>query len=201
VSGYTLTQPELYYSLPSAVTKNTYTAQAPISALTTTSVPRCLIPALYFNTVGKSAHWEANGTIANTSAATFVFAAGLDTSPGTIAGTGGGTLFTMASVTPTAAVTCLFTMEFDIVCQAVGGGNSGTAGGTTLQVNGEIHVSTIANQGWTAGSTAKQTAMAGNTVTGVNNEINLWLELFGTWSASAAGNTTTLQQFKVYLEN
>jgi hypothetical protein len=40
-----------------------------------------------------------------------------------------------------------------------------------------------------------------STLTGLSNEINLWLELFGTWSASSASNTTTLKQFKVYLEN
>lgn len=192
MSGYTMTQPELYYALPAAVTKNTYTTQACISAVASTSVPRCLIPALYFSNLGKGVKVWAWGTIANTSAATFILAAGLDAVAGTIAGTGGATLVTTAAVTPTAATTCVFELEFDITTQAVGNA------GTTLQCNGEADVHAAASSSW---STGRQTAMFANTLTGVNNEIALYLELFGTWSASAAGNTTTLQQLKVYLEN
>jgi hypothetical protein len=193
VSGYTLTQGELFYCLPAAVTKNTYTSQAPISAIASTSVPRCMIPALYFSLIGKSARFTAWGTIANTSAATFIFAAGLDAAAGTIGGTGGGTLFTSASLTPTASVTAQWMMQGDVTCQAVGNL------GTTLQVNAEIRVSNVASAG--AWSTSFQDEMLATTLTGLNNEIPLFLELFGTWSASAAGNTTTLQQFKVYLDN
>lgn len=184
-----MTQSELYYGLPAAVTKNTFTTQAVISAPGANSVPRCLIPALYFSTVGKSVQVTAWGTIANTAAATFVFAAGLDTTAGTIANT----LFTTSALTPTAATTCVWHMDFDIVAQAVGNN------GTTLQVNGLISVSAAASSGaWSAGF---QSEMVANNITGVNNEAALYMELFGTWSASSASNTTTLQQFKVYLEN
>lgn len=193
MSGYTLTQGELFYSLPAAVTKNTFTTQACISAVASTSVPRCMIPALYFATVGKSLSIYAAGTIANTAAATFVMAAGLDSTAGTIAGTGGGTLFTSAALTPTASVTAPWDLNADIVCQAVGNL------GTTLQFNASVTAGNAASAGaWSAGV---QVAKFSTTVTGVNNEIQLWLELFGTWSASSSSNTTTLQQFKVYLEN
>jgi hypothetical protein len=186
--------PELYYSLPAAVTKNTFTSQAVISAPGSGSIPRCMIPAEYFSQVGKSIHFEANGTIANTSAATFVFAAGLDAAAATIGGAGGATLFTAPSLTPTASTTCLWTMEYDIVCQAVGNL------GTTLEIDGELDVSTVATDVWQTSGT-KQLLMNQSTLTGLNNEIPLWLELFGTWSASSASNTTTVKQFKVYLEN
>lgn len=192
MSQYTATMPELYYSLPAPVTKNTYTTQAVISAAASSSVPRCMIPANYFSLIGKSAHFEANGTIANTAAATFIFAAGLDAAAGTIAGTGGATLFTTSAVTPTASTTCPFTLEFDLVASAVGNA------GTTLQVAGEVNVHAAASAAW---STGRQSNMVNGNVTGVNNEISLWLELFGTWSASSASNTTTLNAFKVYLEN
>lgn len=192
MSGYTLTQPELYYALPAAVTKNTYTTQAVISAIASSSVPRCLIPANYFSLIGKSAKVWAWGTIANASAATFIFAAGLDAAAGTIAGTGGATLFTTAAVTPTASTTCVFEIDMDITCRAVGNA------GTTLQACGEIDVHAASASSW---STARQSAMFDNNLTAVNNEIALYLELFGTWSASSASNTTTLDQFKVYLEN
>jgi hypothetical protein len=152
-----------------------------------------MIPAGYFNLVGKSVHVDFKGSIANTAAATFVFAMGLDSTAGTIAGTGGATLFTSAALTPTAAVTAPFDGDFDITCQAVGNL------GTTLQLNGSIRANNVASSG--AWGTGAQQAMFGNNLTGINNEISLWLELFGTWSASSASNTTTLNQFKVYLEN
>lgn len=193
MSGYTATIFEEYYSLPAPVTKNTYTTQAPISAVASTSIPRCQIPAGYFSAIGKTLHFRAWGTIANTAAATFIFAAGLDATAGTIAGTGGATLFTSAALTPTAAVTAPWYMVADLTCQAVGNL------GTTLQCNALIHVNNVASSG--AWGTGMQEAMFANTLTGLNNEINLFLELFGTWSASSASNTTTLQQFKVFGEN
>jgi hypothetical protein len=188
MSGYTGTQFELFYEMPAAVTKNTYTTQAPISAIASSSVPRCMIPALYFSQIGKSLHFEANGTIANASAATFIFAAGLDSTAGTF----GSNLFTTGTVTPTASTVCPFTIEVDITAEAVGNA------GTTLEVCGEVDVHAAASSSWSA---SRQSCMFGNNVTGINNEVNLWLELFGTWSVSSVSNTTTLQQFKVYLEN
>lgn len=193
MSNYTGTVgPELYYALPATVTKNTFTTQAVISAAASSSIPRCMIPANYFNVIGKSIHFEANGTIANTAAATFIFAAGLDATAGTIAGTGGATLITTSALTPTAATTAPWTMTVDITTTAVGNA------GTSLTCCGEIDVHAAASGAWSSG---RQATMWGNLLTGVNNEINLFLELFGTWSASSASNTTTLQQFKVYLEN
>jgi hypothetical protein len=193
MSGFTGTPFEEYYVLPAPVTKNTYTTQAVISAAGTTSTPRCLIPANFFASIGKSLHARARFTIANTAAATFVLAAGLDSTAGTIAGTGGTTLFTSAALTPTAATTCVADLDFDITAQAVGNL------GTTLQLNGKCLVSSVASSG--AWNSTAQAAFFSNNLTGLNNEISLFLELFGTWSASNAANTTTLQQFKVYGEN
>jgi hypothetical protein len=193
MSGYTMTQMELYYTLIAPVTKNTYTTQAAISSPGANSIPRCLIPALYFTTIGKSLSIYAAGTLANTSGATFILAAGLDVTPGTIAGTGGATLFTSATLTPTASVTQPFEINMDIVCQAVGNA------GTTLQMNGNATFGAVASSGsWSAGVQASKFA---NNLTGINNELALYFELFGTWSASSASNTTTLQMLKVYGEN
>ena len=195
MSGYTMTQPELYYSLPAAVTRSNYVTatQACMSALTSTSIPRCMIPALYFSQIGKSVHFEANGTITGTASPTLIIAAGLDFAAGTIAGTGGATLFTTgATLTPASALTP-FTMEVDIVCQAVGNL------GTTLQTNGEIDVHGGLTGTW---STARSSSMFDVNSTGVNNEQNMWLELFATWTGTvSASDVTVLQQFKVYLEN
>jgi hypothetical protein len=194
VSGYTLTQPELYYSLPASVTRNNYVTatQACMSALASTSVPRCMIPAMYFSAVGKSAHWEANGTITGTASPTLALAAGLDSVAGTIAGTGGATLFSAPTITPTATATP-FDMAFDITCQAVG------SLGTTLVLNGDIHVHGGATNTW---STARNSNMISASITGINNEIALWMELFATWTGTVStSDTTTLTQFKLWLEN
>jgi hypothetical protein len=191
MSGYTMTQPELYYSLPTAVTKNTYTTQAILSAPGTTAVPRCMIPANYFSVIGKSIHFEANGTIECDSAASFTMAAALDTTGGTI--NASGILFTTAALAMSTSATVFpWTAEVDIVTQAIG------ATDTTLQVNGEVDIHGGATGAW---STARNSSMFSNSLATIDNEVNLWLELLGTWTVSGATNTTTLQQFKVYLEN
>lgn len=188
-----MTQGELLYSLPAAVTKNTYTAQAPISAIASTSVPRCVIPAGYFSAPGKALKVTARGTITSVAGtATFIYAAGLDAAAGTIAGTGGATLFTSATDTPAITTVFPWDLDMDITCQAAG------SLGTTLQCNGTLRRAVVATSVWSAAATA---LMFSNNLTGVNNEINLWLELFGTWSASSASNSTTLQQLKCYGEN
>lgn len=192
-----MTQMELLYELTAPVSKSNYVTatQAPMSALASTSIPRCVIPAGYFSTAGKSLSVYAAGTIANAAtAATFILAAGLDAVPGTIAGTGGATLFTSASLTPTASTTCPFEINMDITCQAVG------SLGTTLQLNANASMGVVASSGaWSAGVLASKFA---NTLTGLNNEISLWLELFGTFTGTlTSGDITVLQQFKVYGEN
>jgi hypothetical protein len=196
LSGYTMTQGELLYSLPSSVTKNTYTTQAPISAIASSSIPRCLIPAGYFTYPGKALRLKAEGTITSVAGtATFVYAGGLDAAAGTIAGTGGATLFTSATLTP--AITTIFpwSIDCDITCQAVGNL------GTTLQSNGEIKVAQAATSVWSTTALPPLSLMFNNNLTGVNNEISLFLELFGTWSVSNAANSTTLTQMRVYGEN
>lgn len=202
MSGYTGTQYELYYTLPSAVTTTTFTtATAKLtSALTATSVPRCIIPANYFSAIGKSFTFYAAGTIDNlATTATYIFSAGLDIAPGTIAGTGGATLYTSPAATPAASTNCPFEINGSVVCQAVGGGPAAGAGATTLQYNGNIAVALGASGA--SFSASNVSTKFSNNLTGVNNELNLWLELFGTFTGTTTGCTTTLQQLKLYLEN
>jgi hypothetical protein len=192
MSSYTNTWPELLYELPAPVIKNNYTAQAVISAAASTSVPRCIIPANYFSQVGKALKIMAAGTVGGgAGTATFAFAGGLDVAAGTIGGVGGATLFTTGTITP-ATGTSNWDLTGDITCQAVGNA------GTTIQFNGAVRVSgTTAN----AFGTAYNAAILSNSLTALNNEISLFLELWGTWSVASSSNTTTLQQFKVYGEN
>jgi hypothetical protein len=198
-----MTQMELLYSLQAPVTTTTFTTATakPISAITTTAIPRCIIPGGFFDHIGKSVSFYAQGTVSNlATTATFIFAAALDVVPGTISTTvGGQTLFTTPAVTPTGSVVCPWEMNGDIVTTAVGGGNSGAAGSTTLQVSGNVSIAiTAAPSTWTAGQFATKFDVS---ATGINNEISLWMELFGTFTGTTTGCQTVLKQYKVYGEN
>lgn len=197
MSGYTGTIFEQLYSLPVAVTKNTYTTIAPISAAAATSVPRCIIPANYFSVIGKSLCFRARGTLQSAAGtATFSFTGGLDSTAGTL----GKTIFATANLTP-ATGTAVFDIEGDIVAQAIG------QAGTTLQCNGSVRVAGTTANAWltslaaTGGAAAGAQVLFSNSITALDNEVNQYLELFGTWSASSATNSTVLQVFKVYGEN
>lgn len=188
---------ELYYCLPAAVTKNTYTTIAPISAIAASSIPRCLIPANYFNVIGKSIYYRARGTLQSAAGtATFAFTGGLDSTQATL----GKTLFATANLTPPTG-TVVFDIEGELTCQAVG------QAGTTLASNGSVRTAGTTANAWLTGMAAVETTTVGatmlfsNSITALDNEINQYLELFGTWSASSATNSTVLQQFKVYGEN
>jgi len=197
MSGYTMTQGELLYSLPVAVTKNTYTTIAPISAVAATSVPRCIVPINYFSAIGKSLSFRARGTLQSAAGtATFSFTGGLDSTAGTL----GKTIFATANLTP-ATGTAVFDIEGDIVCQATG------QAGTTLQCNGSVRLAGTTANAWltslaaTGGAAAGAQVLYSNSITALDNEVNQYLELFGTWSASSGTNSTVLQVFKVFGEN
>jgi hypothetical protein len=186
MSGITGTQAELLYCLPAQVTKNTYTTQAVLSALAA-SAPVAKIPGGFFqenpNPLGRSLYLKAMGTIANTSAATFAPALALDST----AGTALSPISIYSATAPTASVTAQWEMEAWITCQAFG-----ETAGMTLAVNGSWDQSILATGG--APSTAPFRAQFAASLTGLTPATTYYVELFGTWSASAAGNTTTLQQ-------
>jgi hypothetical protein len=109
----------------------------------------------------------------------------------TTAGTALNPIVIYTTTAPTAAVTAQWTVEAWITCQAVG-----TSAGTTLQVNGKWDQSILATGG--APSTAPFSAQFAANLTALPSNAALFVELFGTWSASAAGNTTTLQQMFLF---
>lgn len=186
MSGITGTQAELLYTLSSAITKNTYTTQAAYSGvLGTNTVAK--IPAGWLgndnpNPLGRALYLRAMGTIANTSAATFANALGLDPTAGTI--NQGITLNT--AYTPTSGVTAPWTLEAWYTCTAYA---TSTA---TYQVNGWVRYESVATGG--APTTTAQESGFSGTHTGIDPRVDNYVELFGTWSVSASGNTTTLQQ-------
>lgn len=189
MSFYTGTQAELLYSLPAAVTKNTYTTQAVISVPTASTLPHCIVPANFFgavpNGVSRALYLHAQGTIANTSAATFTGVLGYDVTQNTLANN----VTYWPILAPTASTTCLWNLDVWYTCQQTG------SSGLTLQVNGTYVQSVVATGTL---STAPQSVMFQTSLTGINAEVAAYVELWGTWSASAAGNTTTVQQMQLF---
>jgi hypothetical protein len=188
MSFVTGTQAELLYTLNAAVTKNTYTTAAVFSAPAATA-PVAKIQGGFLaddpNPVGRSFYLKAMGTIATTAAATFLPQIAFNQTAGTVSAF----LATCYTATaPTAAITAQWNMEAWITCQA-----SGETGGTTFQVNGVWDQSLVATGGALQSAAQWKNQFASN-VTGLSSGVTNYVELVGTWSASAAGNTTTLQQ-------
>jgi hypothetical protein len=186
VSFVTGTQAELLYSMSVPVTKNTYTTQAVIGPLAA-SAPVPKIPGGWFmenpNPLGRCLYLQAFGTIANTAAATFSPAIALDTT----AGTALNPITIYSTTAPTASVVAQWNMQAWITCQAFG-----ETAGMTLQVNGTWGQASVATGG-AANAGALGANFAGS-LTGLTPATTYFVELFGTWSASSASNTTTVQQ-------
>lgn len=190
MSFLTGTQAELLYVMPAPITKNTYTTEAAFTGVAGTNVI-CKIPAGYFandnpNPVGRSLYLQGWGVIANTAAATFAVNLGLDTTAGTKINAVG----VMAATAPVAAVTAPLHFEAWYTC---------TAFATTtmsLQVNGSWAQAGAASGG--AGTAGALSSQFRGTLTGLSTTADLFIELFGTWSASSASNTTTVDQMMLW---
>lgn len=186
MSFSTGTQVELLYTLASPVTKNTYTTQAAFTGVLGTNTV-CKLPAGWLfndvpNPLGRALYLKAMGNVATTSAATLAVALGMDPTGGTM----NQSISVAGALAPTAGVTCPWTLEAWYTCTAFA---TSTA---TFQVNGTWRVESVAAGG--VPTTAAQCCSFAGTHAGVDPRVDLYLELFGTWSASAAGNTTTVQQ-------
>ena len=190
MSFYTGTQAELLYTMNTAVTKNTYTTIAAITGVAGTNTV-CSIPAGWLlnenpNPVGRTLLLEIYGTIATTSAATF--AANLNINP-TVA-TSTGNIAVAGALAPTASITAPWHLRAYIMCSAFA---TSTA---TYQINGTWRVESIASGG--VPTTSAQCSGFSGTITSLDPRVTQYVELFGTWSASASGNTTTVQQMLLW---
>ena len=190
MSFYSGTVMELLYSMPASITKNTYTTIAAYTGVAGTNTI-CSIPAGFFNNtnpnpIGRALKFEAYGTIANTAAATFANA--INVNP-TVATTTGNIVINTA-YTPTASVTANFSVRAEITCTAF------LTSTMTLQCNGEVKYMSVAAGGAPA-ATAQEVGFSG-TWTSLDPRVTQYVELFGTWSASSASNTTTVNQMRLY---
>jgi hypothetical protein len=190
MSGYTMTQAEVLNALTAPVTKNTYTTQAVMSAPPATQDVLTVRGGYWqggAGGLGRPLWVHGEGTIANTTAATFQMVLGWDPTPGTL----GTTLATpWPTLAPTAATTCLWFLDAWFTPTQIGALN-----GLSIQVNGRLQMSVVATG---VLSTAAQTVQFQSAVTGLNPANPAAIELWGTWSASSASNTTTLQQFALF---
>jgi hypothetical protein len=185
VSGGNGPYTEALYTMAAAVTKNNFTSNAIITA--TSAAARAIVQPSQWaagpNGIGRGIYGHLAGTVATTSAATVAVTLIWDPTPGTI----GTTLATpWPTLAPTAAVTCLWELDFWLTAQAVG------AAGLTLQCNGKWHQSVV---GTGVLSTAPQEIMFQTSTAGLNSEAQAEIALAATWSAGAVGNTTTINQF------
>jgi len=191
MSFNTGTQAELLYTLTSSITKNTYTTQAAFTGVLGTNTV-CNIPANWLlsgtnpNPVGRSLLLEMWGTTATTAAATLAVALGLDPTAGTI----NQSITVAGALAPTAAVTCPFYMTARYTCTAY---LTSTA---TYQVNGQWQVESVASGGVPT-TTGQRVGFTG-THAGIDPRVINYVEVFGTWNASAAGNTTTVLQMSLW---
>lgn len=184
------TQSELLYSLNAPVTKNTYTTEAAFTGVAGTNTV-CTIDANTFRNdnptpIGRPLWLTAMGTIGNTASATFAINLGLDTTSGTKANA----VAVMAATAPPVAAGAPWNFDAWLVCTAF------ATSTMTLQVNGRFRMDAVAS-GAAASAAALETGFAA-TVTGLNPRADLYVELFGTWSASNAANTTTVHQLMLY---
>lgn len=190
MSFLTGTVKELLYSLPAPVTKNTYTTIAAYTGVAATNTV-CSVPAGFFlntnpSAVGRALEFELWGTIQNTAAATFANAVNLNPAVATSAGN----IAINAAYTPTASVTAPFSVRGAITCTAF------TTSAMTLQCSGEVKYQSVASGG--APTTSGQSAGFVGSWTGLDPRVTQYLELFGTWSASSASNSTTVNVFRLY---
>lgn len=190
MSFFTGTQAELLYAMNAPVTKNTFTTIAAITGVAGTNTI-CSIPPGFLsnenpNPVGRALLLEVFGTTATTSAATLAVA--LNVNP-TVA-TSTGNISVAGALAPTAAVTCPFALRAYILCSAFATSTN------TYQINGTWRVESVASGG--VPTAAAQCSAFTGAITGLDPRVTQYIELFGTWSASAAGNTTTVQQMYLW---
>jgi hypothetical protein len=190
MSFYTGTQAELLYVMPTPVTKNTYTTIAAITGIAGTNTVCSIPPGFLTNEnpspLVKTMLLEAYGTIANTAAATFASAININPTPGTSTGN----IAVGGALAPTAATTAPWWLRCYITCSAFA---TSTA---TYQFNGSWRQES-AGSGAVPNATGLTSGFTGS-IASLDPRVTQYLEIFGTWSASSASNTTTVQQMVLW---
>ena len=191
MSFITGTQVETLFSLPAAVTKNTYTTIATITGVAGTN-PVCAIPAGWLlndspNPVSRACYLRAFGTIGVTATPTFVMSLGMNNTANAVATPTPFGLYTAATGGTAIINGTTWTLEAWFTCTAYATSTS------TWQVNGNVvHNNTASGGALSSGSFRQDFNTTFSASLDPRNAT--YVELFGTWSASSASNTTTVQQ-------
>jgi len=191
VSFVTGTQAELLYNLNASITKNTYTTIAAFTGVLGTNTV-CAIPPSWLlfgnpTPVGRSLYLRTFGTIGVTGTPTFVMSLGLNNTAGATSSPAPFGLYTAATGGTAIINGTTWTMEAWFTCTAYA---TSTA---TWQVNGNVvHNNTASGGALSSGSFRQDFNTTFSASLDPRNAT--YVELFGTWSASSASNTTTVQQ-------
>jgi hypothetical protein len=181
---------ELLYTLNGGITKNNYTTIAAFTGVAGTNSV-CAIPAGWLlnenpNPVGRQLLLEVMGTTATTSAATLAVNLNINPTPGLSTGN----IAVAGALAPTVAVTCPWFLKAYINCTAFA---TSTA---TYQINGTWQVQSVGTGG--VPTTTSQCSGFAGSIASLDPRVTQYVELFGTWSAAAVGNTTTTHQMLLW---
>lgn len=194
MSGYTMTQPELYYSFSAAGTAlNTFTTEASLMG----GYPVPQIPATFFNKLGElssSIKIRAYGNVSDTTVApTFTLAVRLVTSSVTYSNAALGWTATALTVNGTSQTNLWWQLDCDLILRSI------AAGAATSSV---AAFGTVTGPAFTAqGSLPATNVTAVNSTLDVSGATNYWLWLGAACGTSNAANAISLQGLKIYLEN
>jgi hypothetical protein len=190
MSGYTLTQPELYYTYDQAATISVVSASA---VTITATYPVCEIYGGWFSTLGAkstSLKLKMGGLITATATVpSFVFSLYLSTTNAFAATT---LLVAGAANTPSAAANAWWNMDVDIALRALAPGAA-----ATISAHGEIRSPVFASPFMVS----MPAAGAYSPLAAYSADANAYLWPTLTLGAATAGNQVTTQYMKLYGEN
>jgi hypothetical protein len=191
VSGYTLTQPEIFYSYGGASTNlATFTTEDNLMK----TYPLCDIPVGYLSSVGKrssSMKIRASGQVGSTSTPTFTFTLRLLTTTSWSAG--GLVLGTSNAITAGSTVTLApWQLDVDVTLRTLAAAGSAT---TTV-----VTIGTISGLGFPTVGCIPAANVTPALAT-IDASVQYYLFLSCACGTSNSLNLINCQQFKLYLEN
>lgn len=194
MSGFTQTQPEVYYSFSSAGTAlNTFTSEA--SLMGTYPIPA--VPGTYFNKTGNlssTAKVRAAGQISSTATPTFSVSLRLLSSA--TSWSAGGILLgtTTALATASGVAGGWWLLDADVTLRSIAAG----AATSTLMTAGTLSGSAFPA---TTGTMPAASVSAVSSTLDNTGATAYYLWVSAACGTSSASNTISLQALKVYLEN
>jgi hypothetical protein len=193
VSGYTLTQPELYYSYSAAGTAlSTFTTEASLMG----GYPVPQIPATFFSKLGNlssALKVKAYGSVSSTATPTFTLSIRL-LSSATTWSAGGLLLGSSNAMTAGSTVTTAWwQLDTDAILRSI------AAGAATSSISA---MGAIGGLAFPAGGTIPATGTSSvNSTLDTTGATSYYLWLSAACGTSSASNSISLQGLKIYLEN